>query len=310
LYVPSDLAPDAPVLSMAHGTIGLSDCSAPSKDHESHEAEIAYFSGLAKEGVPEGQFNNGAIVVATDYEGLGTPGTHTYLVGRSEGANVLDAIRAARQITGTEGQAITIGHSQGGGAALWAAQMAPEYAPDVDLVGAVAAAPAMEYRRMVPLIDGDNLGFLPMVVGGFAAAYPEVDPADYMTPKGIETIEAMAETCNDTFESLAGAPKADYFKADLAEVEPLASLLDENSPGDISTDVPILVVHGDADEVVPFQGMGWLQERTCKTGGFTIDFKAYPGADHSSVLVDAHPDITTFLADRLAGNPPASTPCP
>jgi pimeloyl-ACP methyl ester carboxylesterase len=119
-------------------------------DHKSHEGEIAYFSGLAKEGLPEGQFNNGAIVVATDYEGLGTPGTHTYLVGRSEGANVLDAIRAARQVTGTEGQSITIGHSQGGGAALWAAQMAPEYATDVNLVGAVAAAPATEQRQAHP----------------------------------------------------------------------------------------------------------------------------------------------------------------
>ena len=38
----------------------------------------------------------GYAVVRTDYDGLGTPGVHQYLVGTSEGRSVLDAVRAAR----------------------------------------------------------------------------------------------------------------------------------------------------------------------------------------------------------------------
>ena len=44
----------------------------------------------------------GSIVAATDYEGMGTPGPHPYLVGISEGRSGLDAALAARQIPGAE----------------------------------------------------------------------------------------------------------------------------------------------------------------------------------------------------------------
>lgn len=47
LFVPAHPTPHAPVLSLAHGTIGLADCAAPSRDPDAHETELAYFSGLA-----------------------------------------------------------------------------------------------------------------------------------------------------------------------------------------------------------------------------------------------------------------------
>ena len=40
----------------------------------------------------------GYVVAATDYEGLGTPGLHPFLVGESEGRSVLDAARAAHRV--------------------------------------------------------------------------------------------------------------------------------------------------------------------------------------------------------------------
>ena len=70
----------------------------------------------------------GYAVVRTDYEGLGTPGAHPYLIGRSEGHSVLDAVRAARRLDTRLGKRVVIsGHSQGGQPALWAASLAPKY---------------------------------------------------------------------------------------------------------------------------------------------------------------------------------------
>jgi dipeptidyl aminopeptidase/acylaminoacyl peptidase len=64
----------------------------------------------------------GYAVVQTDYEGLGTPGDHPYLIGVSEGRSVLDMVRAARKLDSSLGKRVVIaGHSQGGHAALWAA---------------------------------------------------------------------------------------------------------------------------------------------------------------------------------------------
>ena len=87
----------------------------------------------------------GLTVVLPDYQGLGTPGDHAYLVGQSEGRNVLDGIRAATHLDGSgatpDSKAVVWGHSQGGQAAAFTAELQPTYAPDVHLVGAIAGAP-------------------------------------------------------------------------------------------------------------------------------------------------------------------------
>ena len=43
----------------------------------------------------------GYAVVRTDYQGLGTPGVHGYLIGKDEGRSVLDIVRAARKVSAT-----------------------------------------------------------------------------------------------------------------------------------------------------------------------------------------------------------------
>ena len=118
-----------PILSVAHGTTGIADQCAPSHDPASDLAAQARY------------VNAGYLVAVTDYEGLGTPGRHPYLVGESEGRSVLDAAKAARQLPGAEaGDQLAIwGHSQGGHAALWAAQLAARWAPELELIGTVAA---------------------------------------------------------------------------------------------------------------------------------------------------------------------------
>ena len=72
--------------------------------------------------------SQGYVVVATDYEGLGTPGTHPYLVGESEAHGVLDIVKAAQQIreTGANDKTFVWGQSQGGQAALFAGEIAAD----------------------------------------------------------------------------------------------------------------------------------------------------------------------------------------
>ena len=90
--------------------------------------------------------NRGYVVTATDYPGLGTAGPHPYLVGISEARAVLDSVRAARDMLGTGGgrRFAVWGHSQGGQASLYSGILGHSYAPDLDLVGIAAAAPATE----------------------------------------------------------------------------------------------------------------------------------------------------------------------
>jgi pimeloyl-ACP methyl ester carboxylesterase len=300
VYVPKDVKADAPVLSYAHGTTGLADDCAPSKAKNPEPEQVAA-TFLAK----------GYIVVATDYEGLGTPGVHPYIIGRSEGPNVLDAIRAARQLTGTQGNSVVWGHSQGGGASLWAAELAPTYAPDANVVGAVAGAPAVELKLLATALrKSPFFGYIFMAGAGAKAAYPTVDLTTVYTPAGIDAVTFAGEHCYETVGQYQGKPAEDYIKVDPASVEPFGSLLEDNTPGNISTSVPIFIYHGDNDEQIPVIGSLLMFNRACKTGGFTILRQTYPDQTHVSVIEKAMPDITAYLADRLAGEAPPTTPCP
>ena len=93
----------------------------------------------------------GYVVSATDYPGLGTPGPHPYLVGISEGRAVLDSVRAARELPGAGGgrRFAVWGHSQGGQASLYTGILAKTYAPELNLVGVAAAAPATELAKLM-----------------------------------------------------------------------------------------------------------------------------------------------------------------
>ena len=131
-------------MSWAHGTTGIADVCAPSRNPKGPYTFYAakQFGAWLKAGYA---------VANTDYEGLGTPGIHPYLVGRSEGRGVVDIVRAARQLDGRLSRRYVIaGHSQGGHAALFAAALAPHWAPDLRLRGVAAFAPASHLGLLSP----------------------------------------------------------------------------------------------------------------------------------------------------------------
>jgi hypothetical protein len=98
-----------PIVTWAHGTTGLGDQCAPSRNpgEGAMHALTAYIEPLL-----DRFLDAGIAVVRTDHEGLGTKGVHPYLVGRSEGRSVLDIVRAARQAHDSLGRRVVVaGHS-------------------------------------------------------------------------------------------------------------------------------------------------------------------------------------------------------
>jgi Secretory lipase len=121
-------------------------------------------------------------LVVTDYEGLGTPGVHTYANRLAQGQALLDAARAAQRLPGTSldphGPVALWGYSQGGGASASAVELAPGYAPELDVVGAYVGAPPADLAQAMPYADGSLLvGLIGYAINGFIAAYPEIEQA-------------------------------------------------------------------------------------------------------------------------------------
>jgi len=295
-----------PILGFAHGTTGLADECAPSRlvEEEANSVELDELPVELRERY---------VVVATDYEGLGTPGVHPYAVGLSEGRNVLDSIRAAQRFPGIgtsdDSASVAWGHSQGGGAALVAGELSDDYAPDANLTGVAAGAPASELKLLgTALQTSPFFGYIFMAGAGFQAAYPDLDLSAIFTPAGVEAAAAAAEQCgSETIAAYEGQDPAQYLLADPGTTEPFASRLEENSPGVRPSAVPIFLYHGEADEQIPVAASQLVLDRYC-ANGTTAYRRTWPGADHGGVVPLALPDIVAYLDARLAGEP-APTSC-
>jgi pimeloyl-ACP methyl ester carboxylesterase len=311
LFAPAtrgDTSTPTPILAYAHGTTGLADRCAPSRTYVDNPSS-GEASGITRDLLTK------YVVVATDYEGLGTPGVHPYVVGLSEGRDVLDSIRAAQRFSdahhlgaSARSKSVVWGHSQGGGAALLTAELAATYAPDADLVGAVAGAPASELKLLgTALRTSPFFGYIFMAAAGFHAAYPELDESRVFTPEGIAAVEKAGDSCSgDIVAEYRGKDPNLYLKADPGTTEPFASILEQNSPGVRATKVPIFLYQGEADEQIPVVASKLVLDRYCKNGT-TAYRTTYPGATHTSVIPMALGAIESYIADRLAGKPAPSS---
>jgi pimeloyl-ACP methyl ester carboxylesterase len=290
---------DAPVLSWAHGTTGIADGCAPSLDAVGAVAHLTPF------------LDRGMVVAATDYEGLGTPGVHPYVAGESEGRGVLDIVRAAQALDDEAvGDDVVIwGHSQGGHAALFANQLAGEWAPELRIVGTVAGAPPSQLPLIAAALQGGPFQHYIVMTGvGWAEAYG-ADLSLVTGPEALELAPQVDRVCAGELAEVFGAiPPEDLLVADPATVEPWASLLVENDPGFVAGASPVLIVHGEQDEQIPVVSSQLLLERMCGVGQ-VVERRTYPGQGHAEVVGVAFPDLLPWVDARLAGDP-APTSCP
>ena len=177
-----------PIIAWAHPTTGVVPRCAPS---------LALFVFQQIQGLRD-MVERGYAVAATDYPGLGTPGPHPYLVGISEGRAVLDFVRAARAVPGVgDGRRFAVwGHSQGGQASLYTGILAKAYAPELDLVGVAAAAPATELARLMAddLNTNGGRNLAAMTLWSWARVF-KAPIERVVEAQAIPVVDRLAEEC-------------------------------------------------------------------------------------------------------------------
>ena len=150
-------------------------------------------------------------MVAADYRGLGAPGLHPYLVGTSEGEDVLDGARAARSLVGQRppNAVVVLGYSQGGQAALFAGEIAQTYAPELFVAGVAAVAPVTSVLELAPTGDrpppSGQSAFTAMALFAWARHYRTFGLQTVLTPAGLAGISAVSTSCVDGVASLYDA---------------------------------------------------------------------------------------------------------
>ncbi len=300
------IAPDLPasiagrhVVAWAHPTTGVAGNCAPSNFDEFFET-IPHLTALMALDY---------VVVATDYPGLGTEGPHPYLVGSSEGRAVLDSVRAAREVlkAGAGKRFAVWGHSQGGHAALFAGQLARDYAPELTLAGVAAIAPATD---LAVLLRDDLAERAGRVLGAYALwSWSRVYGAPlepFVAAGRVPAIDRIARDCIETegeayraaFDSLP--LPGDFLSPETFSAEPWSRLLAENRPGQAPIGVPVYIAQGTADVVVRPSVTSDFVEDLCRRGE-TVQLDVLPGQGHMRAGRVSATAAIQWMRDRFDG---------
>lgn len=302
--VPKGKAPRGgwPVITYGHGTTGIADKCAPSRNKKGGPADgyINYTDDIQNSWLKAGY-----AVARTDYQGLGTPGVHPFLIGKAEGRGVLDIVRAARNLNPKIGKRFVIaGHSQGGHAALFAAGEAKRFVPELKLKGTVAFAPASHMRLQaasLPILTSPSslTALASMIVKGAEAVSSDIDPANLLSDPVLAFYPQTETECLPELSkpnNLGGIAPSKLIR-DGADTQPLFDLLDLQNPA-VKTDAPILLAQGEDDSTTFPTLTNILNGELVGLGG-DVNYIKYPGIDHGGVVNAAAGDVATFLNEEM-----------
>jgi acetyl esterase/lipase len=302
VIVPSGPAPPNGrlIVAWAHPTTGIVSRCAPS---------LARVLFRSIQGLPD-MLQRGYVVTATDYPGLGTAGPHPYLVGISEGRAVLDSVRVARLMPGVgEGRVFAVwGHSQGGQAALYAGILSPKYAPELQLAGIAAAAPATDLGTLLA-DDLDTAGgknITAMTLWSWSRVYG-APMSTVVTPAAVPSIDRLAGECIERFFDVLvrrgptqGLDRSFLKVNNFTDAAPWNELLASNSPGTLPPTIPIFLAQGEIDKLVlPRVTLAYMA-KLCKAGS-AVWFYSIPGVGHAFSGRDSATAAVNWIADRFAG---------
>lgn len=292
-----------PLIAWAHGTTGVGDVCAPSWAGRS-DRDIRYLNSWLSQGFA---------IVATDYQGLGTPGPHAYMETRPEAYSVLDSARAILAAQpGLSKKVVIVGQSQGASAAFATAGFAATYAPKLDIRGVVATGlpyvsskkpDATSVRGGEDRVD-PTIAYTYYLTLAAQLARPEITVSDVFTEKGAPLLEAARTTCINPLERAviaAGLTRDNATKpANTARV--FGPLLPALLYPTLKLPMPLFTGTGANDKDVAPGGQLQLVREACEAGTI-VEAHLYEGLDHAGAVNASLKDSVPFVRKVLAGSP-------
>lgn len=302
LFLPPGTAPEGgwPLMSWTHGTVGIADICAPSWNGRQmqDQTHLKFWLG------------NGYAVVASDYQGLGTPGTHPYLATRPEAYSNLDIIRAVQSSSfNVSKNVVLFGQSQGAGAAIATAAYAAQYAPELNIVGVVATGvPYFSPKALVALQESrprnridPMLGYNFLALSLVQRTNPEFQLQDYVSAQVLPIAESVHNTCHKNVKARVVAEQLTYNsvfkKPPTAHLEAAFALMGYPT---LKFPAPVFIGTGGQDKDTPPRMQSALVKRACQAGS-TIVSTLYPELDHRGVVNGSIADTLPFVQQVFSG---------
>lgn len=250
----------------------------------------------------------GHTVVSADYEGP----EYQWTAGINSGHGVLDGIRAAQNFApaGLKGAATPTamwGYSGGALASQWANELAPDYAPELNLVGVAAGGVPADIEAIARAIDGGPLsGVYFGATVGLSRAYPEIDIDALLNDKGKAAFDNLGGMCIAEFSvSYAFRSMSDHVTVpELLDVPAIKGIIAENTMGQREPGSPTYIYQGTHDELAITPPVDDLVDTYCGMGA-TVQYKKILG-EHITTAGTGVPGALAYLKDRFAGRPAPS----
>jgi pimeloyl-ACP methyl ester carboxylesterase len=306
IFIPTGTAPaeGRPVVAWAHGTLGMGDACAPSRSDKPLGDTANWLDQM---------ISLGYVVVATDYTGFGTPGPNLYLVGQAEARDVVNSVRAARNIpeAAAGSEWIVWGHSQGGHSALWTGELAKELAPELTLKAVAAAAPAANLADIMDAQWQTAVGWAigPEVVTSWPDYYSNLTAEGFVSPAGLRNTERLANECIVS-AALEGFVRTDfgqaYFEQKPTDNASWAAAAKEQTPAPLPASMPVFVAQSIADQIVLAWPNAVLQNEWCAAGS-DITMAWLGVVSHQDTAMTVGPEAVAWMDDRFNDRPTTRT---
>ncbi|MGB0866027.1 MAG: alpha/beta hydrolase family protein [Granulosicoccaceae bacterium] len=300
-----------PILAWGHGTTGVADSCAPSRT-----TNLYGYLPLINQFL-----DAGFAVVAPDFEGMGNEGSeHPYLHLDSAGRSMINAVKAAVSAYPQLGsQFASIGHSQGGHAALGAAELAHEVSP-LSFVGAVAMAPASHLedsaRQFIATLEDTDalteeriaagtswLGYAAYMLYGLQVSDSSFDLDSVYGEQGQLLKNQVESVCaSELFSTLALSVAfllqtqddlESVLSSDLLDDAKVQAYISATEVGRREIEAPVLIVQGDDDTTVYPTYSQQLYSRLLNAS-VVAEYSEYQ-ANHGSIVEESASDAIDWL---------------
>jgi pimeloyl-ACP methyl ester carboxylesterase len=305
VFAPTDPpAGPRPVITWEHATTGLLQKCMPSL------VSAPAVGILARDRIAMA----GWVVVATDYSFAEKGGPHPYLIGEGEARAALDSVRAARQMPELtlDKRMVVWGHSQGGHAALWTGIVGPRYAPDLEILGIAAIAPAANIKNILAMDVAVDKRFGAYLALSYSRFYPDITFEQAVRPEALDAARQIVNLCDfvppnhpQRIEALAAT--FDGPALAMSSNKALQARLEQNTPDGLIK-APVVIAQGLSDIVVPPSATDAYVEERCSAGQ-RIEYWTFAGRDHFTIVQPGTPLeelLIRWTTARFANGPQAS----
>lgn len=232
------------------------------------------------------------------------------------GYHVLDGLRAALNHEALnlspEAPIGLWGYSGGGLATAWATEVYADYAPELNLVGAVLGSPVGDLGHTFRRLNGTFFSGLPaLVVAALSHVYPGLDRVinEHVTPEGkamlteiqgLTTTHAVLKLIRKDMATMVDQPLESILRT--PEVQ---HVFDSIKLGTAAPTVPVLIVQAVHDELISVADIDELAE-TYSAGGTDVTYHRDLLSEHLLLHPLSAPMTLRWLRDRFAGRPPST----